>query len=102
MGRLIKAADVGDIPAGEGRVAEVDGRQVAVFNVGGRFCAIDNVCSHRGGPLGEGMVAGTVVTCPWHGWQFDVTTGVSPVNELVSVKKFNCKVERSDVLVEVD
>ena len=103
MGRFIRAAAVADIPVGEGRVAEVDGRQVALFSVDGKICAIDNVCAHRGGPLGEGMVAGTVVTCPWHGWQFDVTTGVSPAGGgAVSVKKFNCKVEGSDVLVEVD
>lgn len=102
MGNFVKAVNASDIPAGQGKACEVGGKTVAVFNVNGQFCAIDNTCVHRGGPLGEGDLEGNVVTCPWHGWQYDVTTGVSPVNPAAKVKKFNCKVEGGDVLVEVD
>ena len=48
---------------------------VAVFNVGGRLCATQAACTHRGGPLNEGPLAGSTVTCPWHGSQFDVCSG---------------------------
>lgn len=101
MSELTKACLVSDIPVNQGKVVPVNGKSIAVFNVNGQFCAINNTCPHRGGPLGEGDLEGTVVTCPWHGWQFDVTTGVSPVNPAASVKKFECKVAGQEVLVEV-
>jgi nitrite reductase/ring-hydroxylating ferredoxin subunit len=75
-GSRTKVADVAEVGDGQAKVVEVDGRSVAVFNVAGRFYAIDNLCPHRGGPLGEGDVEGAVVVCPWHGWRWDVTTGV--------------------------
>lgn len=68
-------ARVGEIPAGRGAQVTVNGRWVALFNVGGTYHAVDNLCLHRGGPLAEGTLSGCVVTCPWHGWQFDVRTG---------------------------
>ena len=102
MGSFIKATAVSEVAQGQGRVCEINGKPVAIFNVGGQFCAVGNTCPHRGGPLGEGDLEGSVVTCPWHGWQFDVTTGVSPVNPAATIQKFNCKVEGSDILVEVE
>ena len=102
MGNFVKAINASDLPAGQGKTCEVGGKTIAVFNLNGQFCAIDNTCVHRVGLLGEGDLTGSVVTCPWHGWQYDVTTGVSPVNPAAKVQKFNCKVEGPDVLVEVD
>ena len=64
-----------EIAPGTGRQVFVRGRAVAVFNVDGAFYAMDGVCLHRGGPVGEGDLEGTIVTCPWHGFQYDVTTG---------------------------
>lgn len=63
-----------DIPDGEVRTIEVDGIVVAICNVGGEFFAFDGTCPHAGGPLGDGYLNGTTLTCPWHGWQFDVKT----------------------------
>jgi len=71
----IDIAAVDDLPPGNAREAVVGGEMVAVFNVDGEFYALDGVCPHQGGPLGQGSLSGTTVTCPWHGWQFDVTTG---------------------------
>lgn len=69
-------ANVEDIPIGKGIVVIIhDGTEIALFNVNGNIFAIDNTCPHMGGPLGEGDLEGCVVTCPWHGWQFDVKTG---------------------------
>ena len=70
-----QVAQVADLGDGQGKVVDVAGRSLAVFNVGGRFYAIDNLCPHRGGPLGEGDVEGAIVVCPWHGWRWDVTSG---------------------------
>jgi len=94
------AADVSDVPAGQGRALEVAGRPIALFNVEGRFFAMDNACPHRGGPLGDGMVMGTTVTCPWHGWQFDCTNGKSMRNPAVGVACIPTSVEGSTVYVE--
>jgi len=101
MSKIVKVAPASEIAPQQAKIIEVDGAQIAVFNVGGEYCAINNVCPHRGGPLGEGDVEGAVVTCPWHGWQFDVKTGKSPVNPAATVKTFPCKVEGADVCVEV-
>ena len=72
---LRRVADIGDVPAGDSSVIEVDGERVALFNIDGEYHALDNVCPHQGGPLGKGRVEDNCVYCPWHGWQFDVETG---------------------------
>ncbi len=71
----LKVAEVADIPSGTGKVVEAGGKAIAVFNVDGRFYALDNRCTHMGGPLGRGRLTGDVVTCPLHGSRFDVTSG---------------------------
>jgi nitrite reductase/ring-hydroxylating ferredoxin subunit len=76
-------------------------RELALFNVSGSYYALDNTCPHRGGPLGEGFLDGKVVTCPWHGWSYDVTNGVCPVNPNIAVRSYPVKIEGSDVHVEV-
>ena len=70
-----KVATVGELPAGKGKQVTVNGKQIALFNVDGKFYAMEDTCCHRGGPLHEGDLHGTVVVCPWHGAEFDVTTG---------------------------
>ncbi len=75
MGELIKVATLSEISPGACLHVEVAGQEVAIFNVEGTIYAMGGTCTHQGGPLGEGDLEGTVVTCPWHGAQFDVTTG---------------------------
>lgn len=101
MAKKIKVAQVSDLAPGEGKVVQADGENIALFNVEGRFYAIHNTCLHRGGPLGEGELDDTVVTCPWHGWQYDVTTGANVRNPAVQVAGFSVKVEGSDIVVEL-
>lgn len=101
MAQFTKAAKKSEIPKGTGKVVEVDGKTVAVLNCGGTFYAIDNACPHRGGPLGEGTLTGTTVSCPWHGWEYDVKTGGCLLNPAVSVPAYEVKVEGEDVLVAV-
>ena len=66
---------LGDLPPGTGKAFAVGGRRIACFNVDGRIFAIDDACPHDGGPLSEGALAGTTITCPWHEAEFDVTCG---------------------------
>jgi nitrite reductase/ring-hydroxylating ferredoxin subunit len=101
MANFVKVAAVGDVQPGTGKCVEVNGRQIALFNVDGTFHAIDNTCLHRGGPLAEGELEGTVVTCPWHGWQYDIVTGCNTMDETERVDRFEVKVEGADVLVAV-
>jgi len=75
MSAFVKVAKTGDIAPGEGKMVETGGKRIAIFNIDGTFFAIDDTCTHRGGPLSEGMVVGIEVTCPWHGAVFDVTSG---------------------------
>lgn len=99
MGEFVRVAGTEDVKPGHGIVAEVNGKTLAVFNVNGEFRAIDNTCLHRGGPLGEGDVDGNVVTCPWHGWQFDVTTGACVNNPSAKVEAYEVRVDGTDVKV---
>lgn len=101
MPEWIRIASVSEIPPGTGKEATAGGRVIAVFHVDGNFHALDGVCPHAGGPLGEGELAGNVVTCPWHGWQFDVTTGRHCLNPSLEHTKIAVKVDGNDVYVEI-
>ena len=98
---FVAAAKLKDVKEGEGKTVSVGDQEIALFNVQGKIHATTNTCTHRGGPLGEGMLDGDVVTCPWHGWKFNVKTGVSPVNPAASVKSFKTKVVGDEIQVEV-
>jgi len=103
MPKTVKIAQTSELSHGTGKVVQAEGRSIAVFNVEGTFYAIDNTCTHRGGPLGEGEIKGDTVACPWHGAHFNVKTGAVTVPPASSgVRSFPVKVEGSDVLVEVD
>ena len=80
-----------------GRVVEVGGQKIAIFNVGGRYYAIENTCPHRGGPLAEGKIEGDEVICPWHGPRFNVTTGAVLEPPGQGVRSFAVRVTGEDV-----
>ena len=99
MADYVTVAKVAELPAGSGKVVEVNGQSVALFNVNGSFYAIDNACRHHGGPLGEGSLEGTVVTCPWHLWEYDVTTGEFTANRDIKVATYSVQVDGDDVRI---
>lgn len=101
MAERIKVGTRSDLAPGKCRMVEVDGRVFALFNVDGTYYATENTCPHSGGPLGEGDLDGSVVTCPWHGWQFDVTTGECLIRGNVRIGAFDVRVEGDDLFVEV-
>jgi len=101
MAEYVKVTKIAELDPGCGRTYDVNGTPVAVFNVDGAVHAIDNVCLHRQGPLGEGALEGSQVTCPWHGWQYDVTSGACITRPGTTVKRYEVKVEDGHVLVAI-
>jgi nitrite reductase/ring-hydroxylating ferredoxin subunit len=97
---FVRAAKTDEIPAGTIREFQLDGTTIALANVAGKFFAINNTCLHRGGPLGQGVLADKVVTCPWHGWEFDVTTGKICQNPAVGVDCYPVEVRGQDIWVD--
>jgi nitrite reductase (NADH) small subunit len=96
-----KVGSVGDLAVGQSLVVEAAGRSIAVFNVDGSYYAIDNSCPHRGGPLGEGDLAGRVISCPWHAWRWDVSTGANVNNPAVGVACFAVHVQGDSIFVDI-
>jgi nitrite reductase (NADH) small subunit len=97
----VKAIRADELAPGQARSVSLGGTNVALFNIGGTFHAIENKCAHRAGPLAEGFVSGNVVFCPWHDWQYDVTTGACLNAPGFEVRSFSVSVVDGDVLVEV-
>ena len=99
---FVRIARKDDIPAGSVREFQVDGLTVAIANVGDKFYAVNNTCLHRGGPLGQGLLQGVAVTCPWHGWQYDMTSGKLVTNQAIGVKTYKIEARGSDLWIETD
>ena len=78
----------------------MDGRVLAVFNVEGTYYALDGICPHQGGPLGKGQLNGSVVTCPWHGWQFNVATGQQQINERIVHTVYPLRHDGDDIYIQ--
>lgn len=102
MAEFKRIASANNLAPGKGTTVKVGNKQIALFNVEGNFYAIDNTCTHSGGPLGEGRLAGTAVTCPWHGARFDVTSGKLLTPPATSdVASYPTKIEDGDIWVEL-
>ena len=97
---FMRAARVVELPPGKIREFQLNGTTIALANLEGKFYAINNVCLHRGGPLGEGEMEGTAVVCPWHGWKYDVTTGKLLTNPAVAVACYPTEIRDEDVWVD--
>ena len=101
MAQFHRVASIQEINSGTGKSVVIEGKTIALFKVNGNFHAVDNTCAHRQGPLGEGALDNTVVTCPWHGWKFDVTTGACLINPMAKVACYPTKVEGDTVFVQL-
>jgi nitrite reductase (NADH) small subunit len=97
---MMRISSVREVPRGTCKVIQAGGKTIALFNIDGAFYAVDNACTHRGGPLGEGRVDGTVVTCPWHGNRFDVTTG-RVITGTRAVTTYAVHIEGDEVLIDL-
>jgi nitrite reductase (NADH) small subunit len=101
MPHWIQICRVDDCPPGTAKELVAEGRIVALFNVHGTLHALDGVCPHQGGPLGQGQLQGCIVTCPWHGWQFDVASGENQINSRIVQPRFAVRVEGDSILVNL-
>jgi 3-phenylpropionate/trans-cinnamate dioxygenase ferredoxin subunit len=115
-GHVVGTTD--EIGPGERKIVEIDGRSIGVFNVDGRYYALRNVCPHDGAPLCKGLVGpyvqssgrgeflysreGEVLKCPWHEWEFDITTGRALAVERLRVKTYRVEVEGDEVVLYLE
>ena len=101
--RWVRIADADRIPVREGRAAIVDGREIAIFNLGDRFVAVDNRCPHQGGPLADGIVANGAIVCPLHAWKISLHTGSveRPSGIVDCVRSYPARLEAGIVHVQL-
>jgi len=99
---FVRAAKTEDVPTGKIYEFQVGGQAVAIANIDGNLFAISSVCPHQGGPLGEGELEGKIVTCPWHAWQCDVTTGKMVDNPGADVKTYPLEVRGPEIFIDID
>jgi nitrite reductase (NADH) small subunit len=88
-------------PTDEAKEFPCGEKTICIANVNGEFSALDNVCPHRGGPLGQGMIEVGKVVCPWHAWAWDPNTGEAVQDPTVKVAVYTLKIEGGDVLIEI-
>jgi nitrite reductase (NADH) small subunit len=98
---FVTVGRVSDFIPGQGKMVVVNSRHVAVFRLGEEFYALDNLCLHRGGPLCEGLIEYDVVTCPWHGWSYEIKTGTMVQDPRVGVNKHEVKIEEGAIAIRL-
>ena len=101
MNDLTYIAETKDCPIGATREFVVEGQILALFNVDGNYHVLDGVCPHQGGPLGKGDLDGKVVTCPWHGWSFDVESGKCKISEMIAQPKFEIHIVEDKIYAKL-
>lgn len=97
--QFFPVADAASLVPGTGRTVFLRGREYALFNLEGEFCAIDNECPHRGGPLGAGLLENGKVHCPLHGWAFDARTGACETKLGCEIKTYPTKYENGEIFL---
>lgn len=99
---FVRVADRAAISPNQGTVVRAGRYEVALFDVDGGVVAYENACPHQGGPIGEGFVEGTTVTCPWHAWCFDLRTGVLTLGDFARLRRFDVHVDNGSVYVTAE
>jgi len=99
MNQTLPLIPADKIPVGESAEVVADGSIYAVFNVDGTFHVLDGICPHAGGPLGKGILHGCVITCPWHGWQFDARSGQHQLSDGICQPGFDTSVVDGMVVI---
>ena len=99
---LIKLTTQSELPGNdEAKEFPCGEKTICVANVNGTITAMDNVCLHRGGPLGQGVIEGSKIICPWHGWAFDTATGEAAHNAAAKVVVYPLKIENGEVMIQL-
>lgn len=97
----LKIAGPNEIAEGGTKIVTVEGRSIGVFRIKNQYFAIANQCLHRGGPLGEGEVRNYEVTCPWHGWRFNLSDGSFALIPTLKVKTYVVQENADGVFIEL-
>ena len=101
QGKTVTVGRIEDVPVGRGATVQLDGgKELALYNVGGQFFAIENFCPHRGAPLADGNLTGHIVECDWHGWRFDVRNG-DCLTTSCPVDSFEVKIEEGMIKIDI-
>ena len=99
---LIKLTTQSELPApNQAKEFRCGDKEICIANINGNYSAMDNVCLHRGGPLGQGMIENGKVVCPWHGWAWDPKTGEAVHNASAKIAVYPLKIENDDMLIEI-
>ena len=101
MAEFVKVASTSELEPGSAKTVEVNGKAIALYNVGGKIFATDNTCLHQGGPLGEGILEGEIITCPWHMWEYNVRTGENLGDSSLKLATYPVEVDGTDIKVAV-
>lgn len=99
MADWIEIASVEECPPGTSLERAVSGQMVALANADGQYYAMDGLCPHQGGPLGKGVLCGTILTCPWHGWQFNVVDGKHQLSSTVGQSTYQVNVQDGKIFI---
>jgi nitrite reductase (NADH) small subunit len=100
--RLVPLLPTSSLAPGEATEVVAEGRLFAVFHVADEWHVLDGICPHAGGPLGQGTLQDGILTCPWHGWQFDVRTGQHCLSSQICQPRFNVQIQNDQVCVELE
>ena len=101
MPEFVTIAHKDELKPGECKVVEANERTFALYNISGAFYVTDNVCGHKGGPLGDGELDEQVVTCPWHGWEYNVITGENTSDSSSRIETFQVQVQDDEIQIKV-
>jgi 3-phenylpropionate/trans-cinnamate dioxygenase ferredoxin component len=99
VAEFVSVARVDEVPPGQVRTVRAGEEEIALAHVDGAFYATQHACIHLEGPLGEGRLEGCVLTCPWHGWQYDVRTGENEFDRAIVLRTYEVRVEDGEVQV---
>ena len=99
--RFVTVARVEDVPPGTVTTVRAGAEEIALAHVDGEFHAVQSACLHLAGPLGEGRLEDYVLSCPWHGWQFDVRTGENEFDRAIRLRTYEVRIEDGEVKVAV-
>ena len=99
---FVPVARVEEVPLGSIRTVHAVDEEIALAHCDGGFYAVQPHCLHLGGPLGEGRLEGCVLTCPWHGWQYDVRTGQNEFDLAIQLRTYDVQVDDGEVRVRVE
>jgi nitrite reductase (NADH) small subunit len=99
---FVRVARRRDVSNGPATIVRAGRYEVAIFDVGGELRAYENCCPHQGGPIGEGIVEGETVTCPWHAWSFDLRDGKMTLGDFAALRRFEVRVEGDAICVSTE